>query len=113
VQGDYYQRWLTHFDADGPIPENHIVDKGYQLQAGYMAIPKRLEPYVETSQIQGSFNYASDFAFGANYYPGLGRYPKLNAMVILVRRSPVSSTFGYYVGGEKGASVALSLDMIF
>ena len=113
VQGDYYQRWLTHFDADGPIPENHIVDKGYQLQAGYMAIPKRLEPYVETSQIQGAFNYASDFAVGTNYYPGIGRYPKLNAMVILVRESPVSSTFGYYVGGQKGPSIALSLDMLF
>jgi len=113
LQGDYYQRWLTHFDADGPVPENHIVDKGYQIQAGYMAIPRRLEPYVETSQIQGSFNYASDVAFGMNYYPGFGRYPKLNTMVLLVHRSPVSSTFGYYVGGQKGATVAMSVDMIF
>lgn len=113
LQGDYYQRWLTHFDADGPIPENHIVDKGYEIQAGYMAIPKRLEPFVETSQIQGAFNYASDFAMGLNYYPGFGRYPKLNTTVLLVRQSPVSSTFGYYVGGQKGVSVAVSLDMIF
>jgi len=113
LQGDYYQRWLTHFDADGPVPENHIVDKGYQLQASYMAIPKRVEPFVETSQISGAFNYASDVGLGVNYYPGTGRYPKVNAMCLVVRHSPVSSTFGYYVGGQKGATLALSVDMIF
>jgi hypothetical protein len=38
---------------------------------------------------------------------------RLNAQVIDVNRSPVSSAFGYYVGGQKGTTFATSFSVFF
>ncbi len=113
VQGDYYYRSLSAFDADGPLPLTRILDKGYEIQTGYMVLPKRLELFAATSQISGAFNKPYEWAGGANLYPGKGRYPKLDLLVSYVNRSPVSSTFGYYVGGQKGLILSFSTDLLF
>ena len=113
VQGDYYYRSLSGFDADGPVPMTKILDKGYEIQTGYMVVPKRFELYASTSQITGAFNRPHEVAGGANYYPGTGRYPKLDFWMTSVSRSPVSSTFGYYVGGQKGLTFSFSTDLLF
>jgi hypothetical protein len=41
---------------------------------------------------------------GVNLYPTDVRNHPLKMQVIDVNRSPVSSTFGYYVGGQKGTT---------
>ena len=35
------------------LPVDELDDKGYQVQASMMAIPKVLQPYVAYSEIQG------------------------------------------------------------
>ena len=40
-----------------------------------------------------------------NFYPIDTRNHRLNMQVIDVNRSPVSSAFGYYVGGQKGTTL--------
>jgi hypothetical protein len=37
----------------------------------------------------------------------------LNAQLIGVNRSPVSSTFGYYVGGLKGIIISAAMSIFF
>ena len=42
---------------------------------------------------------------GMNFYPADTRNPAVNLQFIHVNRSPVSGTFGYYVGGPDGHRV--------
>jgi hypothetical protein len=48
-----------------------------------------------------------------NLYPFNSRNYRLNVQVIDVNHSPVSSAFGYYVGGQNGTTVATALSVFF
>jgi hypothetical protein len=41
------------------------------------------------------------------------RYVRLNVQVIEVDRSPASSLFGFYVGGQKGTTVSSAFSFVF
>jgi hypothetical protein len=117
LQTEIYTRWLDGFVADGPLPASSIVDTGYYVQAAFFPIPKKLELYGATSQIYGDtsagFGQSSEYLAGVNYYPADTRNHRLNVQVIDVNRSPVSSTFGYYVGGQNGTTLAAAFSIFF
>jgi hypothetical protein len=48
-----------------------------------------------------------------NFYPGSTRDHRFNVQVLNVDRSAVSSTFGYYVGGQSGTTVSAALSIFF
>ena len=48
-----------------------------------------------------------------NFYPANTRNHRLNVQVIDVNRSPVSSSFGYYTGGQKGTTFATAFSVFF
>jgi hypothetical protein len=48
-----------------------------------------------------------------NFYVADSRNHRINVQVINVSRSPVSSTFGYYVGGQRGTTVSVALSILF
>lgn len=50
---------------------------------------------------------------GVNYYLAKTRNHRLNLQVMHVDRSPVSSTFGYYVGGQEGTTVSVAASIHF
>ena len=108
LQTEWYSRTLNKFYTDGPVPITSTLDQGFYVMASYMAIPKWLELYSFGSQIWGQFNNANEIAGGVNVYPYGRWYLKLNAQAIVVNRSTVSSTFGYYVGGLKGTILSLA-----
>jgi hypothetical protein len=116
-QVEYFQRWLDDFDADGPLPVRQIVDRGFYVQTAFFPIPKKLELYAVTSQIQGDedagFDRSWEYGGGMNYYPFASRNYRLNLQVLDVHRSPVSSTFGYYTGGQSGLTAATSFSILF
>jgi hypothetical protein len=113
----YFQRWLDDLVADGPIPVKQIVDRGFYVQAACYPVRYKLEVYGVTSWVIGDHDAGFDTSWevigGGNWFfmPGTKNI-RLNAQMIYVHRSPVSSTFGYYVGGLKGpiASVAVSIN---
>jgi len=117
LQTEIYTRWLDGFVADGPLPVESIVDKGFYVQGSFYPIPKRLELYGATSQIYGDkdagFSNSSEYILGTNVYPFKTRNHRLNVQVIDVNRSPVSSTFGYYVGGLDGTVVSAAFSVFF
>ena len=117
LQAEYYQRWLDNFDADGLLPVGDIKDTGYYVQAAFFPIPKKLELYTATSQIQGDkdagFRSSSEYILGMNYYRYPTRNNRLNLQLMDVNRSPVSSTFGYYTGGQDGYTLASSFSIFF
>ncbi len=114
----YFQRWLDELDADGAIPVTSIVDKGFYLQAAFYPVPHVLEAYVSTSWVFGDkddgFSNEGEGIIGANWFfaPNT-RNVRLNAQMIYVDRSPVSSSFGYYIGGQKGPIATVGASFLF
>jgi hypothetical protein len=113
LQGEYYTRWLTNLQASGPLPLDGMFDHGFYLQASYMLAPKLLEGYASTSHVFGHFGSSHEVIGGANWFPFDTRNARLNAQVIGVSRSPASSLFGYYVGGQRGVTLAAAASVFF
>ncbi len=117
LQAEYYQRWLDNFVADGILPVGEINDTGFYVQASFFPIKQKLELYGITSQIYGDddagFGDSSEYGVGMNWYPYPTRNHRLNVQLLDVNKSPVSSTFGYYVGGQDGWTLASSFSIFF
>jgi hypothetical protein len=113
----YFQRWLDQLSTDGPIPVGEIVDKGFYVQAACYPIVHKLELYGATSWVFGdaSAGFATSYEVlgGANWFYASSRDFRVNGQLIWVDRSPVSSSFGYYVGGQKGPTVSLAVSFLF
>ena len=117
LQTEFYNRWLENFVADGPLPVTSVHDTGYMVQAAFYAVPKKLELYGITSQIFGDkdagFDKSSEYGAGMNFYPANSRNHRLNLQYLDVNGSPVSSTFGYYVGGMTGNTFSAAFSVFF
>jgi hypothetical protein len=111
----YFQRWLTDLHADGAIPVTSIVDRGFYVQAAFYPVTHILEVYGVTSWVFGDTGFPTQHEYigGANwFFVKQTRNIRLNGQLIYVDRSPVNSSFGYYVGGLRGpiAAVAVSIN---
>ncbi len=117
LQTEYYQRRLDNFDADGSLPVREIKDTGFYVQGAFYPIPHVLEFYAATSQIYGDsnagFGNATEYLIGTNWYPFDTRNHRLNVQLMDVNRSPVSSVFGYYTGGQDGWTLATAFSIFF
>ena len=116
LQTEVYNRWLDTFKADGALPVRSIHDTGFYVQGAFFPIPKKLELYGATSQIygdKGGFSNSSEYLAGMNFYLADSRNHRLNIQVHNVNHSPVSSAFGYYIGGLHGPVVAATLSVYF
>jgi hypothetical protein len=117
VQAEYYKRRLDRFIADGPLPVASILDDGFYVQSAFYPIPRKLELYAATSWVLGDkdagFETSHEYLGGMNFYPYDSRNYRLNLQVISVDRSPASSLFGYYVGGQKGTTFSAAASIYF
>jgi len=117
LQTEIYHRWLDNFQADGVLPVDSILDRGYYVQAAFYPLPKKVELYGATSQIFGDknagFGNASEYLAGMNFYPFDTRNIRLNLQLIDVNGSPVSSTFGYYTAGQDGTTFSAAFSVLF
>jgi len=117
LQAEYYQRWLDNFDADGLLPVREIKDSGFYVQGAFFPIRRVLELYAATSQIYGDsdagFGNSTEYLIGTNWYPFDTRNHRLNVQLMDVNGSPVSSTFGYYTGGQDGWTLATAFSIFF
>ena len=119
LQVEYYFRYLSNFNAQGPeealstIP-NSIFDHGFYATASYEVIPFTLQLYTSTSWIFDQFQrYPWEVIVGTNYYPAGTRSLRFNLQAINVQKSPASSSFGYYIGGQTGLTISTGIDFIF
>lgn len=113
LQAEAYLRYLTDFDADGPLPISTIRDQGFYVQGAYQASPQRLTVFGLTSFVFGEFNDSWEVGGGFSIYPWRTRNIRFQPLVQYVHRSSASSLFGYYIGGTKGPIVSLALDTLF
>lgn len=113
LQGEGYDRKLDNFVADGPLPVSAVRDYGFYVQLGYMVVPKLVELYGATSYIFGQYGNSKEFIVGGNYYAWKSRNARLNIQLINVDRSPVSSTFGFYLGQLKGQVFTIGMTAFY
>jgi hypothetical protein len=117
VGAAYFLRRLDDFVAAGPLPVDDVVDQGFYLQAAFYPVKQKLELYGATSWVFGDksagFETQHEYLGGANWFFSTTRNLRVNAQLIWVDRSPVSSNFGYYVGGQKGPTIALAVSALF
>lgn len=113
LQGEGYYRILDHFVATGPMPVGRVRDTGFYVQAAYMVVPQRIELYGGTSYVFSDYGRPHEFITGGNYYPWNTRNLRLNVQVLNVYQSPVSSTFGFYIGKITGPVVAIGFTTLY
>jgi len=117
LDGEYYARWLSDFRGTGPFPVQGVFDRGFQLQGGYFAIPKKLQGYLSGSRIIGEFGDSWDLAAGVNWYPfskpGFDRQFRINPEVMYLRNSPVGNTSVPYIVGSNGFIIQISTELSF
>jgi len=117
AQTELFWRKIDHFEADGPLPVNEIIDTGFYVQAAFYPIKKKLELYGATSWIYGDkdagYGNTHEYLVGGNVYWFNTRNIRTNVQVIEVDRSSASSTFGFYVGGQKGTSASIATSFLF
>jgi hypothetical protein len=113
LQGEGYARRLDHFVADGKLPIGVVRDYGFYGQAAYMVVPKRVELYGATSYVFSDYGRPKEFIGGLNYYPWDTRNLRLNVQLINVDHSPVSSTFGFYIGQLTGQVFTIGFTTLY
>lgn len=102
VNGQYFMRRLSDFEADGPIPVTETFDHGYELSASYFVIPKKLAVYGRGSQVFGQFGNSYEYAGGAKWHFLATERLWLNAELMRVNRAPYSGAFTPYTAGMNG-----------
>jgi hypothetical protein len=117
LQLSYFLRSLDDFKANGPVPVDSIIDHGMYVQAAFYPVKQKLELYGATSWVFGDedagFDTQHEYLGGANWFFAKTRDIRINAQLIWVDRSPVSSSFGYYIGGQRGPTASLALSLNF
>ncbi len=110
---EFYYRTLSKINADGPIPVDLITDKGYTIQALYMAIPKRLCIYGVNSMLIDEFKRNPwEAGGGVNIYPLKTRSWRINAQAMYVYKSAAGGTFGLYTTGQTGPTFTIGTDFL-
>jgi hypothetical protein len=102
VNGQYYERWLSNFEADGPLPITSTFDRGYELSASYFVIQKKLMVYGRGSQVFGQFGNQYEYAGGVRWYFVPTDRLWLNGELMKVQRSPYGAAFTPYTAGMNG-----------
>ena len=102
INGQYYMRWLSDFEADGPIPLTSTFDHGYELSASHFVIPRKLLVYVRGSQVFGQFGNSHEYAGGVKWHFLPTERLWLNAELMRVNKSPYNGAFTPYTAGMNG-----------
>ena len=102
VNGQYFFRWLNHFEADGPLPLASTFDHGFELSVGHFVVPKKLMLYGRGSRVVGQFNNPWEYAGGVKWYFLPTERLWLNAELMRVNHSPYGGAFTPYTVGMNG-----------
>jgi hypothetical protein len=100
LDGEFFMRWLNNFSGIGTAGLPTLFDKGFQMQASAMVIPKTLQLYAGGSTVFGKFGNPYDTRVGANWFPWKNKVVRVNNEFLYLYRSPVGySSVPFVVGG--------------
>jgi hypothetical protein len=102
VNGQYFMRWLSDFEANGPLPVSSTYDHGYELSASYFVVPRKLLVYGRSSQVFGQFGNSYEYGGGVKWHFLPTERLWLNAEVFKINHAPYSGAFTPYTAGMNG-----------
>jgi hypothetical protein len=102
VNGQYYLRWLSDFDADGPLPLASTFDHGFELSTGQFIVPKTLVRYARGSKVFGHFGSPYEYAGGLKWYFLPTERLWLTSELMRVHKAPYGGAFTPYTAGMDG-----------
>jgi hypothetical protein len=103
IMGEYFFRWLDHFQGGGtPALERSLFDTGGLLQASYFLVPGKFEAFGRTSFVVGPFGGGDEFGGGLNWYPRSSRDWRFTLEVLQINGSPAQNLLTGYRAGASG-----------
>ena len=102
INGQYYFRWLSDFEADGPLPLESTFDHGFELSTGKFVVPKKLLLYLRGSKVFGQFANPYEYGGGFKWYFLPTERLWMTGEVMRVNKSPYSGAFTPYTAGMAG-----------
>jgi hypothetical protein len=102
VNGQYYFRWLSDFEADGPLPLASTFDHGFELSMGKFIVPKKLVLYARGSKVFGQFANPYEYAGGFKWYFLPTERLWFTGELMRVKGAPYSGAFTPYTAGMNG-----------
>lgn len=102
VNGQYFTRWLSDFEADGPLPLASTFDHGFELSASQFVIPKKLALYGRGSKVFGQFGDSHEYAGGLKWFFLPTERLWLSGELMRVEHAPYSGAFSPYTAGMTG-----------
>jgi len=102
VNGQYFFRWLSDFEADGPLPLASTFDHGFELSTGKFVVPKKLVLYLRGSKVFGQFASPYEYGGGFKWYFLPTERLWMTGEVMRVNKSPYSGAFTPYTAGMAG-----------
>jgi len=112
-EGEYFLRWLDHFQGPGTAVLAPIFSRGFQLQTSAMVLPKTLQAYLGGSTISGKYGHPWDFRAGLNYFPFHNKVVRWNNEFLYLYQSPVGYTAVPFALGGTGPVFATTLELAF
>ena len=102
VNGQYFMRSLSKFEADGPLPLASTFDHGGEVSASYFVLPKKLMPYARASWVRGQFGNSYEYGAGLKWHFVPTERLWFNAEVFHIDKAPYSGAFTPYTAGLTG-----------
>jgi hypothetical protein len=113
LEGEYFLRWLDHFQGPGTAVLPSLFSHGYQIQASAMVLPKTLQFYLGQSTIHGKYGNPWDFRAGLNYFPFHNKVLRWNNEFLYLYHSPVGYTAVPFALGGTGPVFSTNLELAF
>jgi hypothetical protein len=102
VNGQFFTRRVSDFEADGPLPLSAMTDRGGELSASYFVVPREVMVYGRGSWVGGQFRDSQEYGGGVKWHFLPTERLWLTAEVFWVNRAPYSGAFTPYTAGMKG-----------
>src|SRR3954465_9596527 len=102
VNGQYFMRRLSDFEADAPLPVASTYDHGFEMTAGYFVLPRTLVLYGRASKVFGDFGDSHEYGGGVKLHFLPTERLWLNTELFQVHKAPYSGAFTPYTAGMTG-----------
>jgi len=102
VNAQYFVRWLSDFEADGPLPLESTFDRGAEISASFFVAPKKVMLFGRGSWVKGEFGDSDEYGVGLKWFFLPTERLWLNTELFRVNRAPYSGAFTPYTAGMTG-----------
>jgi hypothetical protein len=102
VNAQYFMRWLSDFEADGPLPLASTFDHGAELSAGFFVDPQKWMLYGRGSWVHGHFGNSYEYGGGVKWHVLPTERLWLTTELFRVNKAPYSGAFTPYTAGMTG-----------